>query len=73
MLFILVKDVLNLLRNRADTAGILPVLSAQGLKHWSQFMDDMVLFLCPLATDLVTTEELLHLIGIASIVKTNFL
>jgi len=37
MLFIQVKDVLNLLENRADTAGDLPVLSARDWNTRSQF------------------------------------
>ena len=37
MLFIQVKDVLNLLENQADTAGDLPVLSARDWNTRSQF------------------------------------
>jgi hypothetical protein len=71
MLFILVMDVLNRLIGKA-TEGLLQPLSTQSIHHCVPlYADDVVLFLCPVATDLQMVDALLQLFGATTRLKTN--
>lgn len=72
MLFILVMDVLNCLIEKANSEGLLQPLATRNIHHRvSLYVDDVVLFLRPVATDLHIVEDLLQLFGAATGLKTN--
>ena len=60
MLFILVMDVLNRMVQKANNEGLLQPLAMRNIHHRvSIYVDDVVLFLRPVATDLCMVEDLL--------------
>ena len=72
MLFILVMDILNCMVEKANSEGLLQQLATRNFHHRvSIYDDDVVLFLCPVATDLRMVEDLLQLFGSATGLKTN--
>lgn len=72
MLFILVMDILNTIIQRANDDGLLQPLATRPLNHRvSLYVDDVVLFLRPVASDLHLITEMLQLFGTASCLKTN--
>jgi hypothetical protein len=72
MLFILVMDVLIHMISKAAELGLLQPLSHRALQHRiSMYADDVVLFLCPEATDIQITMDMLQLFGESSGLKTN--
>jgi hypothetical protein len=72
MLFILVMDVLNCMVVKANNEGLLLPLATRNIHHRvSLYADDVVMFLRPAATDLRMVEDLLHLFGSATGLRTN--
>lgn len=72
MLFILVMDILGHLVIKAKEEGLLLPLSSRPLRHRiSIFADDVVLFICPEASDIEVTLDILQLFGDASGLRNN--
>uniref|UniRef100_A0A0A9B3W4 Reverse transcriptase domain-containing protein n=1 Tax=Arundo donax TaxID=35708 RepID=A0A0A9B3W4_ARUDO len=72
MLFIIVMDCLNALISRASSEGLLQPLARRALPHrMSLYVDDVVLFVRPLASDLIMIKEILELFGDATGLRTN--
>jgi hypothetical protein len=64
MLFILVMDILGILFNDAEEAGLLQQLSRRKRFHRiSIYADDVVLFLHPTSSDISVTLDILQLLG----------
>ena len=72
MLFILVMDVLCYLTKNAAAVGLLEPLSGNSdHSRISLYADDVVIFLHPVTSDVVTTMDILRIFGEASGLKTN--
>jgi hypothetical protein len=72
MLFILVMDVLGVLFNKDEEAGLLQQLSVRKKLHWvSIYADDVALFLHPTESDITVTMDILQLFGDASGLHNN--
>jgi hypothetical protein len=72
MLFVLVMDVLGQLFSKADDEGLLQPLSSRQLQHRvSLYADDVVLFINPVAEDMIMVSDILHLFGEASGLYNN--
>jgi len=72
MLIILVMDVLGQLIAQAAREGLLQPLLARNMQYRiSLYADDVVLFLCRLASDISMTMDILKIFGEASGLNTN--
>ena len=72
MLFILVMDILGIMFNKAEDAGLLQQLSRRKMLHRiSMYADDVVLFLHPTTSDISVTLDILQLFGDASGLYNN--
>jgi hypothetical protein len=74
MLFILVMDVLHYMVKKTAEEDLLQPLARRAFQHRvSLYVDDVVLFLRPLATDIGITRDILELFGSASCLKNQHL
>jgi hypothetical protein len=72
MLFILVMDVLCYLIKKAAVGGLLePLTRNSDHSRISLYADDVVIFLHPVTSDVVTIMDILRIFGEASGLKTN--
>jgi hypothetical protein len=72
MLFLLVMDVFGQLFSKADEEGLLQPLSTRQLQHRvSLYADDVVLFINPMAEDMIMVSDILQLFGEASGLYNN--
>jgi hypothetical protein len=69
---ILIMDILEIMFNKAEDAGLLQQLSSRKrLQQISMYADDVVLFLHPTTSDISVTLDILQLFGDASGVYNN--
>jgi hypothetical protein len=62
MLFILAMDALGFLFAKVESDGLLELLSTRMLQHRVSFyIDDVVLFLCPVEDDISITIDILDI------------
>lgn len=72
MLIILVKNVLTHIFSKASEAGLLQPLSSQAIQHRiSIYVDDVVSFLRPIASDIDLSLDLFNLFGEASKIENK--
>lgn len=72
MLFILVMDVLNLLIQRASLERLLQPMSSRSLQHRiSLYVDDVVMFLKHVASNVNLVLDIIRLFGHASGLRIN--
>jgi hypothetical protein len=72
MLFILAMHTLGFMFAKAENDGLLQSLSTWMLHHRvSLYVDDVVLFLCPIEGDISITMNILDIFGEASGLQNN--